>query len=182
MFFTSSITEGEISTYDALVYIRGCTWGKVYKTSIISHNNLTFSDIPIDEDLVFTKSAVSYCENIYYLECVLYIYNDNESSLMHRYQALGGDIEEKAFNQIHSRIDKNRFYDELNSVYFLEVLYSVTLASARTGKTASECREIFDKLQNKYNKKDKYYKKYNFKYKFAYFTFRNNMFFIYKLF
>ena len=107
MFYSPNITEGQIKKKDAVVFVKGAPWGKIYRTNVIKNNNIQFGEIPINEDLIFTKTAIANCESIYYIEKPLYKYIDNNNSLMHNSALLNEKNAFIAFDTIKSKILTN---------------------------------------------------------------------------
>ena len=180
MFYTEDIREGAVEVKDALVFTRGATWGKIYKTDIIANNNVCFGTTPRNEDLVFTKVAISCCNSIFYLEKALYKYIDNGSSLMHNNELT---TEKNAFISMRLIKDillKKGFEREYNGIYFLEIVYATTLTMLHLGHSPGECNAHFRSVKRDYKKNDIYRKRFNFKYRFAYLLFSANLFFIIK--
>ena len=69
---------------------------------------------------------------------------------------------------------------ELNSLYFLEVVYSTTMTYLRLGKKMSECRKHYKEVKKKYNKDDKYRNGYILKYRLVYWLFEHNLYILIK--
>lgn len=178
MFFSNKVKCGLIDTKDALVYMRGCTCGKIYKYSIIKENNIVFGFTQKNEDLVFNKIAISYCSYIYYFEKSVYNYLENENSIMHVSSKY--DCELDAYRYILNNISTSLYNNELNSVYFLEVVYAATMSAIRQKKSYKEIDTIYKELLSNYNKKDKYFKHYFLKYRVIYYMFQLKMFWIIK--
>lgn len=167
MFFSRHIRPYKIDKKEALVYIRGCTWGKLYRKSIILNNNIKFGKQAINEDLVFTKTAIAKSDVILYLNIPLYMYfTENSHSLMHQTKQ-DNFYEITAYNELVKQIDETLFQEELNSIYFIEVLYSIAKRLLFSHKTRHDIEE-FKRLKNKYNSNDKYYHNYSFKFKCIY--------------
>lgn len=61
--FTIDMDEGLLEKKKALVFINGCTWGKVYKKALIKHINIEFLNIKRNEDTPFTKIAIDSATN-----------------------------------------------------------------------------------------------------------------------
>lgn len=75
--FSRRRTNGDIESRDALVFAKGGVLGKIYRREIITKNCVKFATIPRNEDLVFTKIALSNCKKVFYLNDSLYNYIDN---------------------------------------------------------------------------------------------------------
>ena len=156
----------ELSMNDAFVYTKGCTCGKIYKTSIIKDNAIFFGKMKVNEDLVFTKIALFNSKNIYYLHKPLYKYISNDTSLMNstdkknialEYAYMGFDeVKKRVYN-----VDK-----ELNSIYYIEVVYSTSINLFLAKEKYSIRKKLFREMLLKHNRNDIYSKKYAFKYRF----------------
>ena len=164
MFYSSSIKEGYICTKEALVFIRAATWGKIYRRSIICDCAVRFGTIPRNEDLVFTKTAISHCKKILYTAEVLYVYYDNPQSLMNNKALLDERNALIAYREIEKKIDHKVFKQELNSIYFLEVVYASTKTVLIRTADDSKARNYYKKIKNKYNFSDIYFWRYDKKY------------------
>jgi len=180
MFYTNELREGVINQKDALVYVRGAAWGKIYKREVIVTNGVVFGSIKRNEDLIFTKIAMTHCEKIYYMEQQLYRYIENDQSLMHNKSLLTEINAIVAINSIKEPLLSLGFDDEFNSIYFLEILYATTLTLLSLGKSNKECRRHFLTMAKDYNSKDKYRKKYYVKYKLAYTLFSIGQYNVFK--
>lgn len=167
------VGEQELCPKCALVYIKGCTCGKAYKTSVIQSNKIKFADLKRNEDLVFTKTAVSYCRSVYYIDKALYFYCENLASLMHTANLLNKQNAHRAYTMIVERLSGRKFEEELHSIYVLEVVYSTTMTSIRKN---DDPKSNFIKVTEGYKFKDRYYKKYNLKYRLILMGFRLGLF------
>lgn len=168
MFNSNHIHQGLIDTKTALVYIKGCTWGKIYKTKLIKEKEVMFPTLDRNEDLVFTKIAISESNKIYYLEKVLYNYIDNPQSLMHNKKLLNTNNAKNGYKLIKNRINNDIFKKELNSIYFIEVLYSVTKSNIRLKEKKSKIKEEQEILWKSYDTRDSYRSNYYLRYKIFY--------------
>lgn len=140
MFSSKNIKSGFVDKKTALVYINGSTMGKIYKTSILKEKNIEFLTTKMNEDMPFTKKAISYCEHIYYLAMPYYNYINNPNSLMNN-RTLDNEI-----NTIFARDNlkeslENRFPKELNSILNYEYVYSIILTKINLNR---EKKEIMD--------------------------------------
>lgn len=165
MLICRGMSSGTITNSIGLAYTKGSTWGKVYRTSIIKENQVKFASLKRNEDLVFTKIAISYCKDIYYLNKPLYIYNDVETSLMHNASLLDEHNAFRAFDSISKSLINRGFVKELNLIYLIEVVYATTMTLIRKESSHEELVEHFDRFYAKYSKEDEYYKYLSNKYK-----------------
>lgn len=121
----TKIKNDIITTSEVLKNVKGCTCGKLYLLDIINNNNIKFADLIRNEDMPFTKIAVSYCKNIYYYnEKPLYYYVMNNKSLMHQKELLDENNAIMAFKKIEAEINP-KFKTELELIFITECLYSV---------------------------------------------------------
>ena len=157
----------------ALVYLKGCTCGKAYRASILRNNDVRFAPLKRNEDLVFTKTAISFCSSVYYIRKILYYYNQNENSLMHDDSLLDKNNAIRAYEMIRSRFEGRGFDEELNSIYAIEILYSTTMTCLRQNDDA---RGNYKAAVSKYRFKDKYYRGYAKKYRIILTLFKLGMF------
>lgn len=120
-----NVQEGIVKTENAIVYLNGSTWGKIFLKEKISDNGVIFLHQQLCEDIPFTKVAISYCENIIYVKIGLYNYLQQENSLVHK---LPGNFisTQNAFYYIEQRI-KDRFPYELEAIFIQLYLYSLAL-------------------------------------------------------
>lgn len=174
MFYGGSFAGNEsLPPRAALVYVKGCTCGKAYRASILRDNEVRFAPLKRNEDLVFTKTAVSYCGSIYYIRKVLYYYCENQNSLMHDSSLLDRRNATRAYDMIRSRLEGRGFDEELNSIYAIEVVYSTTMTCLRQNDDA---RGNYKAAVSKYRFKDKYYRGYAKKYRIVLTLFKLGMF------
>lgn len=181
MFYSDKISAGIITSTDALVYIKGCTCGKVYKTRIIYENEISFGFISRNEDLIFTKTATSHCDSVFYLAKPLYLYNDNESSLMNNKSLLSINNALTAFDAIKERIDNEKYIKELNSIFFIEVLYSTTTTLISQGEKRQIIAKHYSQYRSYYNGKDPYFNRYSKVYKISFFLMKLRFFKLYMI-
>lgn len=179
MFFSSKIQEGPVDPKSALVYIKGCTCGKIYKTDIVKQNYVKFGKIPRNEDLVFTKTAISYANNVFYIKRSLYIYNDNEASLMNNSSLNNSNNALTAYELVYENLKTRNFESELNSIFFIEILYSVISTLISLKYSNEEIEKNYRKYRKIYNIKDKYRKKYSLRYKVPFLLFEFKLFRLY---
>jgi glycosyltransferase involved in cell wall biosynthesis len=179
MFFSSKIQEGPIDPKPTLVYIKGCTCGKIYKTDIVKQNYVKFGTIPRNEDLVFSKTAISYAKKVFYLKRALYIYNDNESSLMNDSSLNNPNNALTAYRLVCENLRDRGYEPELNSIFFIEILYSVISTLIQWKYSSEEVEENYKKYRKLYNKKDKYRNFYSLKYKIPFILFEFKLFRLY---
>ena len=135
--FIQNFENGWVQPNEALVFVRGSTMGKCYKKSIITENNVQFLNQMRNEDMPFTKVALSYSNNIYYIKKPLYNYVIHSNSLMHNTQLVDEKNEEEACAYLRQHLE-NRFPVEFNAIYQYEYIYST----------------IFTKLEKKVDKQE----------------------------
>ncbi len=173
MFYGGKITAGRIELKRAIVFTKGCTFGKAYKTSIIKKNRIQYAGLKRNEDLVFTKIALSYCKRVYFTDKRIYYYIDNVNSLMHNVQLLNKDNAFSAYRMIENSLKGRGFEEELHSIYLIEVIYSTTMT---TIKQNNDIIENYKKVTNNYIFKDSYIRFYHLKYKVLIMAFRLKLF------
>ena len=120
---------GVIKRNEALVYTRGMTWGKIYRASTIESNGIKFLNSKINEDMPFTKVALSKMKKIVYVPISYYVYEQVPSSLMHDKTLLNADYAKIAFEYINKSIDDS-FYNEKEAIYALECVYAMSMTYA----------------------------------------------------
>ena len=59
----------------------GCLHGKMYRRSIIEKNNIKFNNLRHHEDNAFNQLYVMCCDNIAFIEDIVYIYKFNPNSI-----------------------------------------------------------------------------------------------------
>ncbi len=174
MFFGGNYKKEQIiPVKEALVYIKGCTWGKAYRTTIIKNNEIKYAAIKRNEDLVFTKVAVSFCEKVLYVPQVLYYYYDNPESLMHDKSLIDKRNALIAYSMINDRLKKRGFDEELHSIYALEIIYSTTITCI---KKKDNPNRNYKEVTREYNYSDRYFKRYNLKYRLVLLMLRLRLF------
>ncbi len=183
MFYSNKIRPGEVVPAKALALIKGCTCGKIYRRKPIIENNVIFAELPRNEDTVFTKVATSFMDSIYYIGEPLYLYIDSSSSLMNNRHLTSIDNARRAFDIINERLWNRNFGCELNSLYFIEILYSTTNTNLALGLSIDKVRSEYRERRMHYSLlNDKYWKYYMIKYKLVFFIFEFNLFQLYKKF
>ena len=181
MFFSSNIQEGPVDPKQTLVYVKGSTCGKIYKTDVVKQNHIKFGRIPRNEDLVFSKTAISYANNVFYIKRPLYIYNDNESSLMKDSSLNKPDNALTAYRLVCGNLENRNFESELNSIFFIEILYSVISTMIQWKYSDEEVENNYKIYRKMYNKKDKYRRNYSLKYKVPFILFEFKLFRLYSV-
>lgn len=144
----------------ALVYTRGCTWGKIYRSAIIKDNNIKYLNMKRNEDTPFTKIAIAYCNNIKYINHPYYYYVMNDTSLMHTDSLLDPSNAQIAFETVYSRLHE-KFPQEVEAIFIHEYLYSTALTNTKF-MSRKEWIEYVKKSEKKFPnyKCNKYYKDY----------------------
>ena len=132
-----------------------------------------------NEDAIFTKSAVSFAQTVFFIDKPLYLYIDNSSSLSNSDMLLDPHNMEIGFKAICDNLNKDFLCDEINSLYFFEILYCLTISNLRIGKSIKEVKKIYKVNRAKYNKKDKYRKEYDKIYRFTFLLFELKAFRLY---
>lgn len=174
MFYGGGYSKScEIPLTDALVYTKGCTCGKAYKNEIIKKNCVKFADLKRNEDLVYTKTALSCCNSVYFINKALYNYIENSKSLMQDVSLLDKNNAFKAYEIISHFFEGKKFADELNSIYLIEVVYSTTMTSIRKRENA---KSNYKSMIRKYIKDDYYFKGYDLKYRIILLLFKLQLF------
>lgn len=151
----------EISKEKAIVFVRGCPWGKVYRKSCIVQNNVEFLNQKQNEDLPFTKCAVASCNSIVYVQKPLYYYLQLPTSLMHNNKLLSATNAQNSFIYIKDKIG-SLFPDEVEGVYILGYLYTSVITNINFMKRR-EWKQYVADTENIYPNymKSKYYKMYS---------------------
>ena len=65
--FYTNMQEGFIDKKETLVFLKGATWGKIYKKECVDKSGALFLDQKRNEDMPFTKGVIDSCEKIFYL-------------------------------------------------------------------------------------------------------------------
>lgn len=127
--FTIDMDEGLLEKKKALVFINGCTWGKVYKKALIKRFDIEFLNIKRNEDTPFTKIAIASATNICYIKKALYEYYQNNNSLMHNNSLLTAENAQKSFMYVSDKL-KDSFPHEIEALFLVEYLYSTVLTNS----------------------------------------------------
>lgn len=128
--FRNGQPEGEVRTEDAIVHVIGAPWGKIYKRDIIINNGVSFLLQKRNEDMPFTKHAVSCCKDIIYIKTPLYYYVQQDDSLMHNSSLTNFNNTKNAFKYIQENIE-SRFQKEVEALFVGDYLYALALQSFR---------------------------------------------------
>lgn len=109
----------------AMIYGNYSTWCKVFKTDILQQNKqygkISFGDIPLGEDYIFTKLALAACKTIAYCRKQLYVYVDTKNSLMKNYSF--GTYAEEQYRVLKEALYED-FPEELQTIYIYLMIYS----------------------------------------------------------
>lgn len=180
MYFTSSCHTGIIPQTEAIVYMRGGVWGELFRSSIIKENHITFPDITTSEDQVFVKTALAYCRKIYHINKPLYIYVYMPNSLIHSGKNYSLKDEMMSYKLIKKNIGEN-YPNEVNSIYFLGILYGSTINRIKSGDKIKNCKRFFEKYKQNYQRPDIYYSGYALRYRLSYRLFSLGAFILFKM-
>lgn len=173
--------NNNINNEEAIVFSRGCPWGKVYKTEVLINSSASFLNQMRNEDTPFTKVAISYCKTIMYINLPLYVYFDNSSSITHINKNIDVNNAINAYNYVKRNINPE-FCHCLNAIFAKELLYSTSLTQIKKMEK-SEWKAYVNNLSNEnpYFYKDFFYKRLPFKYKLFCYLIRKRFYYITKL-
>ena len=143
-----SFAEGYIDNKDALVFVKGCTWGKIYRSELLKKHQIEFLRLKRNEDMPFTKCAIAFATDIYYLPRPFYNYIDNKESLMHDSSLLDVTNAQNAFFFVRDRIG-NLYPEEIEAIFAVEYLYSTVLTNIQKLKRR-EVLEYIDSSEKLY--------------------------------
>lgn len=156
----------------SIVYISGSTWCKVYKTSIITDNDVKFLNLMRNEDMPFTKRALKYSRKTVYLREPLYYYVMYPTSLVHtdslrnsRNTVIGFEAVENSLRDTH--------YAECEAIFALELYTMVQNMISEKAKRKDLINCIRDG-EKRFSTiwKNKYLSEYPKKYRIAFFLIR----------
>lgn len=143
-----NINKNRLTTKEALIYSSGTVWGKVFKSEIIKSNNIKFPNLNVNEDMVFTKEVISYCQKIIYLRKPLYHYVMRKTSLMHAKKFLDDDNPINAYKLLCKYINP-RYKDILRILFVKEVLYSTVVIQITNNNTKEDILKNIIRLERK---------------------------------
>ena len=132
-------STGIISRSHALVFTNGGTACKTYRRELLLSYKVRFAHLRWNEDMPFTKCAISVCPRIYYLRESLYYYVMHGDSLMHNVSLMDEENAEKAFELIERRL-KDAFPEEIEALFVREYLFSTTMILSRKRVPISKLR------------------------------------------
>ena len=135
---------------DAVYKVRGCTCGKAYKSKIIKDNNIRFANVNRNEDMPFTKIAISYCKKIFYYKEVLYHYVNNEKSLMNDNSKMNEDNCVISFNLIEKNINPKISKNILEYIFIMECYYTIVYISIKKGYSNKKINDLINSVLEKY--------------------------------
>lgn len=165
--FSNESNVGYVDRKNAFVFIKGCTWGKIYKKSLLTENDIRFLNIKRNEDMPFTKISIEKSKTVYYLKQALYLYRENSNSLMHNSKLLDVNNTFEAFNYLEKNTHWD-YHDELEAVFLVEYLYSTVLIKAIDSsrkELLTYIRETEQKYPSCYS--NKYFPSLEMKYRIA---------------
>ena len=143
----NSAPDGLISSNDVLVKITSNICGKVIKREIIVRNKVIFPSIKRFEDWVFMTKCISLSLNIQYMSLPIYIYVNNQDSVVHEFSKNTIDYVQRAFEMIETSnlVDA----DVLEALFTREVLYSIIKVYIK-GHTIGETKMYIHGFEYKY--------------------------------
>ncbi len=184
--YTSNImTNGDNnnmpSASSVLVYSKGMTCGKIYKRKVLIESSARFLCIRRNEDLPFTKVAISNCSSFFHICAPLYLYFQNQSSLMHDVTLLDIKNAQLAFKTIDDMLNDS-FSCEKEAIFMLEYVYSTGLSSLETMKR-HEWKEYIGaaKTSPLFNTKNFYIKGYSLRVRLLIFLISHRLFLLTKM-
>lgn len=158
-------SQGVIPYTEAFVFVRGATFGKIYRSEIIKSKGIKFLSLKRNEDMPFTKIALSNMSNVLYIKKPLYFYEQLPSSLMHDKSLLNAENAINACLFIEKNTDDS-LKREKEAVYALECIYSAAMTYSLSLKRKQWKEKVFEleKIYPEYLN-NIYVKKYPLKYK-----------------
>lgn len=132
----------------AFVFVKGATFGKVFRRQIAIDYKISFPPEYIGEDIAFTKCMISYCKSIKYIQKPLYFYNQHQGSLTHNNLRFQKSNPWKRFKYIAQNANKE-FEKELEAIFAIECLSSEAITSVRS-KKHFEWKDNIIKLETVY--------------------------------
>lgn len=144
--FRNGQSEGRVQTKDAIVYLIGGPWGKIYKKNVLIENNVVFLPQKRREDMPFTKHAVSCCKDIIYLKKCIYMYVQHDNSLIRDSSLVDIKNTVSAFNYIRKNLG-NTFPTEVEALFISTYLYSVALLLCNTIPKKEYIKRLYESEQ-----------------------------------
>ncbi len=143
--------EGFVAAGDAIVYSTGATWCKVYKANIIKDNNIVFPNMRTKEDFIFNKTALSFCEKIYYKKALLYNYiiRSNSVTNISNIGAPNSQIAEERAKTAFEIIEKNTNGQHIEAIHVLKIkefLFGTVQSMLRLKDPSDEIKQFIDRF------------------------------------
>lgn len=129
--FRNGQVEGIVTSKDAIVYVLGAPWGKIYKRDIIVDNKVVFLAQKSNEDVPFTRHAVSCCNDIVYIKKSLYIYVQNANSLIRNESNISFQNAINGFAYLREHIEQ-RYPLEVEALFVSDYLYSLAIHTCKS--------------------------------------------------
>lgn len=143
----NSYSSGPLLRNDVLISITSNVCGKVVKRDVIENNSIVFPDLNRFEDWVFMTKCISFSDRIFYKTIPLYIYVNNQESVVHRFSQNSSGYAKTAFEEI----ENTNLIEEkvLEALYIREVLYSTVKESISNSANREYKKNIID-VESKY--------------------------------
>lgn len=145
---------------------------KIYKTKIWKENNIKFPEGIIYEDLAIIPCLGAYISKVENVNIPLYNYLQRDASTMNaiKYDKKLENIFpalENMKNEFVKSGTYKKYKEEIEYIYIMHLLHSASLRFLSFDEGIDSVHKIIDIMKKDYSnfRKNKYYKKYNLKYK-----------------
>lgn len=134
------------SDFKGITYRFNSVWGKVFSAVILKKNAMLFDEnIKVAEDLVFLLNLTKYIDSVSIVQCNMYYYMNNPSSLTHRFYTdfLENDlqVQKKCRNLIPQQ------YRTVLVLHGIMNIFGLQIFSAKTPYNFNEKKIILKKIK-----------------------------------
>ena len=180
IFFNSHIEIKDIATLVSLM--RGSSWGRVYKSSLIQEHKIEFLNQKRNEDIPFSKSLCSYVTKFVYVKKPYYHYTENQQSLMHQDHLLDPRNALNSFEYMREHFNTKLDRSVLSCIYLKNVFVSTSLMNLKRMKRKEWIKYVSNLKKDEYfSNKNKYFKNYPLSSKIAFFLIKQRLYYMTKL-
>lgn len=126
--YNKKTTRNTINMYDILGFKNTCVWNKLYILDNIKKNHIEFPKGIWYEDLTMLSNYIMVCQKVSIIHESLYLYWQNENSIMHTYDDRIFQIFE-ALEKIEQYAKKRKLYDKHKEGIEFATIYHVLVGT-----------------------------------------------------
>ena len=136
----------------------GWPWDKLYKTSFVASNSLSFQPLRTTNDALFVFSSLAFAGSVYCCDQILFHHRSNNAKSLEGSRDLSWHCAIEAMDAIDQRLHSSPYYDEFKRSYCNWVMnYSFWSISTLTPSVAEKFLNALLPLVSKMPRDEEYY-------------------------